>query len=247
MKHGVHVVESVEARRHLAIFLRFKPRARIIRAPRVGWFESRRDNWLFVLPGETLGDAKIDIVLDNANDNHNGGSGFCRTGTSQEWREHIARPLARNSNVVLAIGTFLAGPMLRWADEPGGGFHFYGVSKIGKTLLGSAGQSVWGKPYAPGAGPDAFGFTWESTVNRIGERAVLRSDVGLYLDEIGIGDQKAVAKTVYKLAGGLDKGRFGQAERDFNVLFLSDRRIIVGGISAGCSTGSTRSFGRHPG
>jgi uncharacterized protein (DUF927 family) len=50
---------------------------------------------------------------------------------------------------------------------------------------------------------------------------VLRSDIGLSLDEIGVGDRVAISKTVYKLAGGLDKGRFGQAERDFNLLFLS--------------------------
>jgi hypothetical protein len=42
IKHGIHVVESKEARQHFAIFLRYKPRARIIRAPRVGWFEPRK-------------------------------------------------------------------------------------------------------------------------------------------------------------------------------------------------------------
>jgi hypothetical protein len=224
MKHGVHVVESKEARKHLATFLRFKPRPRIIRAPRVGWFEAQKGIWVFVLPHETLGDvAKHNIVLDAEPAHH----GFHRSGTIEQWRARVARPLTGNSSVVLAVGCFLAAPLLRWADEPGGGFHFFGHAKVGKTLIGAVGQSVWGKPYAPGAGGDAFGFTWESTSNRIGERAVLRSDVGLYLDEIGIGDQKAVASTVYKLAGGLDKGRFGQAERDFNILFLSTGELSL--------------------
>jgi Domain of unknown function (DUF927) len=147
IKHGIHVVESKEARQHLAVFLRYKPRARIIRAPRVGWFEPRKGAWVFVLPGETLGDAKINIVLDNAINKPAGGYGFHRSGTSEEWRERIAKPHAGNSNVVLAIGTFLAAPLLRFADEPGGGFHLYGDSKIGKTLGGVIGQSVWGKPY----------------------------------------------------------------------------------------------------
>jgi uncharacterized protein (DUF927 family) len=205
----------------------YKPRARIIRAPRTGWFEVRKGNkgnWMFVLPGETLGDAKIDIVLDNAADKHYGyhsGYGFHRSGSSDEWRERIAKPHAKNSNVVLAVGTFLAAPLLRWGDEPAGGFHFFGAAKAGKTLAGVLGQSVWGKPYFPGAGPDTFGYTWESTANRLGERAVLRSDAGLYLDEIGIGDQRAIATAIYKLAGGLDKGRYGQVEQDFNILFLS--------------------------
>jgi putative DNA primase/helicase len=223
MRHGVHVVETDDARQHLASFLRYKPRDRVIRAPRVGWFEAKKD-WVFVLPNETLSEtARADIVLDVETQRH----GFHRSGTSEQWRKRVAEPLAGNSNVVLAVGTFLAAPLLRWADEPGGGFHFHGPAKIGKTLLGSVGQSVWGKPYAPGAGADAFGYTWESTANRIGQRAVLRSDVGLYLDEIGIGDRNAVASAVYKLAGGLDKGRYGQAERDFNILFLSTGELSL--------------------
>lgn len=147
-------------------------------------------------------------------------SGFHRSGTSDQWRQNVALPLAKNSNVVLAIGTFVAAPLLRWADEPGGGFHLYGAAKTGKTLIGAVGQSFWGKPYKPGAGTDAFGYTWATTAARLGERAVERSDIGLYLDEIGIGDQRAIAKTVYTLAAGLDKGRFGQAERDFNILIF---------------------------
>ena len=220
MRRGVHVVESKEARQHLAIFLRFKPRARVIRAPSVGWFEVKKGSWVFVLPTETLGDTgKLGIVLDHA-DRHEL-HGLHRSGTSDQWREQVAKPLAGNSNVVLAVGNFLAAPLLRWADEPGGGFHQWGRSKIGKTLADAAGQSVWGKPYKPGAGADTFGFTWETTAARLGQRALLRNDLGLYLDEIGIGDPKAIANAVYKLAGGLEKGRFGQAEQAFNVLVLS--------------------------
>jgi uncharacterized protein (DUF927 family) len=220
MSRGVHVVETKYARQHLATFLRYKPRGRIIRAPRTGWYEVKKDRWVFVLPTETLGNAgNVGIVLDDAitADRY----GFHRSGTSNQWRERVAGPLAGNSNVMLAVGTFLAAPLLRWADEPGGGFHFHGFSKAGKTLIGAAAQSIWGKPYRPGAGADVFGFTWESTANRLGERAVLRSDIGLYLDEIGMGDQRTISQAVYKLASGLDKGRFAQAERDFNLLFLS--------------------------
>jgi uncharacterized protein (DUF927 family) len=222
MRRGAHIVETNDARRHFAAFLRYRPRDRIVRAPRVGWFETKKGSWVFVLPTETLGDAaKVNIVLDDAMGERHGRHGFRRSGTSEQWRERVAGPLGGNSNVMLAVGSFLAGPLLRWADEPGGGFHIRGPAKTGKTLIGAVAQSIWGKPYRPGAGADAFGFTWESTANRLGERAVLRSDVGLYLDEIGMGDQKAISQAVYKLASGLDKGRFGQAERDFNVLFLS--------------------------
>ena len=39
MRRGVHVVENNDARWHLAAFLRYKPRGRIIRVPRTGWHE----------------------------------------------------------------------------------------------------------------------------------------------------------------------------------------------------------------
>jgi uncharacterized protein (DUF927 family) len=219
IKHGARVVESDDARQHLAIFLRYRPKDRIIRAPATGWFAPRKHKpWVFVLPTETLGDTgRIGITFEDASDHY----GLHRSGTSDQWRRYVAAPLAGNSNVILAVGTFFAAPVLRWADEPGGGFHLHGRSKIGKTLIGAVGQSVWGKPFAPGAGADAFGYTWESTANRLGQRATLRSDIGLYLDEVGVGHPHAIAIAVYKLAGGLDKGRFGQAERDFNVLVLS--------------------------
>jgi Domain of unknown function (DUF927) len=233
MRCGVHVVETDEARQHLAKFLRFKPLARFIRAARTGWFRAP-NGWAFVLPDETLGDVKgakvnvATVVLDQAEAHGLRESfGFQRSGTIEQWCQKVAQPLAGNSNVILAIGTMFAAPLLRWAGEAGGGFHSYGHSKIGKTLIGAAGQSVWGKPYFPGAGADAFGYSWEATTNRFGERARLRSDIGLYLDEIGLCDPKTVATTVYKLAGGLDRGRFRQAESDFNVLFLSTGELSL--------------------
>jgi putative DNA primase/helicase len=225
IRHGVHVVETAEARQHLAKFLRYKPRARIIRAPRVGWFEPRRGTWCFVLPG-TLGDARIRITLDardDASDRH----GFRRSGTSQQWQEEIAAPLVGSSNVLLAVGVFLIGPLLRFAGEPGGGFHLFGPSKIGKSLANAIGQSVWGKPYFPGAGADTFGFSWDSTANRLEERAVLRSDIGLSLDEIGVGDPKAIANAVYKLSGGQGRGRWRSVEHQFNVPVLSTGELSL--------------------
>jgi hypothetical protein len=46
MRRGVHVVESKEARQHLAKHLRFRPRARITRVPKIGWHVVKRDRWV---------------------------------------------------------------------------------------------------------------------------------------------------------------------------------------------------------
>jgi putative DNA primase/helicase len=226
MRHGVRVVESKEARAALATYLRIKPKDRVIRAPRVGWFATPSGKWVFVLPDETLGNpGKAAVVLDAPATNS---SGLDRAGTTAQWCDQIAKPHAPNSNVLLAVGTFLATPLLRWADQPGGGFHLcHKKPKIGKTLAAAIGQSVWGKPYFPGAGGDVFGFSWESTGNRLGERAMLRNDLGLSLDEIGVGDEKAIARGVYTLAGGMGKGRYGQAEQDFSMLFFSTGELSL--------------------
>lgn len=225
LRRGVHIVESKEARQHLAKFLRYRPSKRIIRTPQTGWNDIR-GRWVFVLPDETAGDTgKLHVILDGASRSDD--YGLARRGTSDQWREQIAVPLVGNSNVVLAVGLSLAGPLLRWAEEPPGGFHFHGISKGGKTILGAIYQSIWGKPYKPGAGANTFGYSWESTANRLGERAILRTDLGLYLDEIGIGDPRAIAIAIYKLAGGIEKGRFGRAERDFSILFLSTGELSL--------------------
>jgi putative DNA primase/helicase len=225
MRRGVHIVESRPARQQLAQFLRNRPRKCIIRAPRTGWFECRR-RWVFVLPDEVLGATDtLHIILDGTT--RSDGYGFHRAGTSEEWRDHVAIPLTGNSNVVLAVGTMLAAPLLCWADEPAGGFHFYGDSKVGKTLACAIGQSIWGRPFVPGAGPDVFGFTWGSTANALEERAVLRNDVGFYLDEIGVGERKPITTAIYVLTGGLGRGRMRQRQLTFNVLILSTGETSV--------------------
>jgi uncharacterized protein (DUF927 family) len=229
MRHGVSVVESREARKHLAKFLQRRPRKRIIRAPHTGWFEWR-GHWVFVLPHEVLGASdKMHIILDGTTSGN--GYGFHRAGTSEEWRQHVAISLAGNSNVVLAVGTMLAAPLLRWADEPGGGFHFCGFSKAGKTLVVAIGQSVWGKPFIPGSGdPNAFGYDWDSTSGRLEERAVLRNDVGLSLDGIEGGDAKAVASAIYTLASGQGRGRMRRREAAFNLMLPSTGEVSVVGF-----------------
>ena len=228
MRRGMHPVESRLARQHLARFLRLPPRKRIIRAPRTGWFEWR-GYWVFVLPDETLGAPdKMYIALDVDDTTRSGSHGLHRAGTSEQWRQQVALPLAKHSNVVLAVGTLLAGPLLRWADEPGGGFHFYGGSKVGKTLATVVGQSVWGKPFIPGSDTsNTFGYDWDSTSGRLEERAVLRNDIGLSLDGMEGGDAKAIASSIYTLASGQGRGRMGRREAVFNLMLVSSGEVSV--------------------
>ena len=191
--------------------MRYRPRKRIIPAPHVGWFE-HRGHWAFVLPDGVIGvTEKMNIILDGIAAD---GYGFHRAGTSEQWRQQVAFPLARHSNVVLAIGTFLAAPLLRWADEPGGGLHSLWVLQSRQDSDCRDRAIGMGKPFIPGSGSNAFGYDWDTTSGRIEERAVLRNDVGLPLDGIEGGDAKAIASSIYALASGQGRGRMRRRERD---------------------------------
>ena len=148
-------------------------------------------------------------------------------GSVEQWIEQIARPMAGNSNVHLCVGTMFAGPLLKFAHEAPGFFHFWGSSKIAKSLVGAVGQSVYGPPKVPGEA-DAFGASWQATAVGLERYAVLRSDVGGYFDEIGEGTAKDIRPAVYALANGSTKLRGTQ---DLNLRRMESFRIL--GISTG--------------
>ena len=88
-------------------------------------------------------------------------------------------------------------------------------------------QSVWGRPKVPGEA-DAFGASWTATAVGLERYAVLRSDVGAYLDEIGEGAPKAIRPAVYGLANGSTKLRGTQ---DITLRPMESFHIL--GISTG--------------
>jgi putative DNA primase/helicase len=224
---GVGIVPSRQARQLLVQFLTLDVPDRVTAVPQIGWHRSG-GTWVFVLPHETIVPAKFDgprPVLQTASLHVQ--HGLDVRGTAEEWVERIAAPIAGNSNVHLCIGTMFAGPLLKFAHEPPGFFHIWGISKIAKSLAGAVGQSVWGRPKVPGEA-DAFGASWTATAVGLERYAVLRSDVGAYLDEIGEGAPKAIRPAVYGLANGSTKLRGTQ---DITLRPMESFRIL--GISTG--------------
>ena len=208
-------------------FLTLDISGRITAVPQIGWHCSGA-TWLFVLPDDTIVPAGFDgprPVLQTASLHVQ--HGLDVRGSVEQWIEQIARPLAGNSNVHLCVGTMFAGPLLKFAHEPPGLFHVWGTSKIAKSLAGAVGQSVWGRPKVPGEA-DAFGASWTATAVGLERYAVLRSDVGAYLDEIGEGEPKSIRPAVYGLANGSTKLRGTQ---DITLRPMESFRIL--GISTG--------------
>jgi putative DNA primase/helicase len=224
---GVGVIPSKAARQAIVQFLTTEVKDRITSVPQIGWHESAAA-WVFVLPDETLTPAGFigaRPVLQTATLQTQHGLDIC--GSLSDWLEQIARPLARNSNIHLCVGTAFAGPLLKWANEPPGFFHLWGTSKIAKSLAAAVGQSVWGRPKVPGEA-DAFGASWTATSVGLERYAVLRSDVGGSFDEIGEGQPKMIRTAIYALANGSTKLRGTQ---DLGLRPMESFRIL--GISTG--------------
>jgi putative DNA primase/helicase len=139
---------------------------------------------------------RTSYVLDATAERH----GLHVAGTAAGWATEIAKPLRGSSNVALSFGTLLATPLLKFADEPGGGNHNWGKSGIGKTLGSACGQSIYGWPYE--IADDAFGVSWGGTEAGSGAFLLARTDLGVALDEITRADQHTAQQVVYQIASG---------------------------------------------
>jgi Domain of unknown function (DUF927) len=164
---------------------------RFLAFPTTGWCQLGSGQWVFVLP-HTTKFPKEPTSTEGAvfqNPNLHLQYGISIMGTADEWREQIAVPFARNSNVILAIGQALAGPLMIWTGGPPGMFHIHCKSKFGKSLVAAMGQSVYGPPLVPNETvSDPFGQSWLSTANAIGRTMRVRSSLCAFFDEINQGD-----------------------------------------------------------
>jgi uncharacterized protein (DUF927 family) len=186
MKSGVHVVAGAEAQEALVRFLRFKPKQEIIRIPQVGFFEVNgryicvRSNETLLPP--TLRELKDNVyVVDNASDPDQYGHQI--KGTTTDWQRAVAIPLRGNSNIALALATSFASALIPFCDEQRGGAHIFGLTGIGKTLVMSVGESVYGLPGAS-EHPRSYGRTWAITPTGLEDLLRFRNHAGLFLDEL---------------------------------------------------------------
>jgi putative DNA primase/helicase len=220
-RSGVRFINHKDKLDALVKFLRYEPKTQIVRVPHTGWIEDNKDHWLFIRPDSTLGVSRHRYEFDGDGTSH----GLQISGSKEDWSKYVAAPLEGCSTVALSLATFFATPLIHFVHEQAGGWHLYGPSSIGKTLAGAIGQSVYGLPHGSGTG-DTFGRSWAGTATGIEQFAALRSDVGLSLDEIGVGAVLPIKDAIYALSGGTEKLRgTSQAtlktSKGFRVLVLS--------------------------
>lgn len=123
---------------------------------------------------------------------------YCASGSLGEWQQNIARHMAGNSRLCLAIGAAFAAPLMRLLDIEGGGFHLFGDSSDGKTTAAKVALSVWGKP-------DDLKLTWEGTGHGFANTASAKNDGLMVLDEIGQAAPRVASHTAYSVINGTGK------------------------------------------
>ncbi|WP_156840811.1 DUF927 domain-containing protein [Novosphingobium aquimarinum] len=190
--------------------------ARLTLAERTGW--NGRDR--FVLPNAVIAPPGAEAVhFDGAASALN----YRQNGSLDGWRRHLATIAPGNSRLAFAISLAFAGPIMRWLEMEGGGFHFRGSSSTGKTSLAMAAGSVWG-----GGGQLGFASSWRATGNALEGVAHGHTETLLCLDELALVDPQEAGSAAYALASGQGKAR---AQQSGALRRRAEWRVMV------CSTG----------
>ncbi|WP_281546964.1 DUF927 domain-containing protein [Pseudoalteromonas sp. PAR1] len=111
--------------------------------------------------------------------------------------------------VVVTVLIALSGCLVEFVNIDGGGFHFFGPSGVGKTILLKIAASVIGSSAAPDQGSQdgCYMLSWGATRNGIEAKFNLYNNGLLILDELGKYVSNNFGEDVYSLAGGAFKER----------------------------------------
>ncbi len=156
---------------------RCHPEKRYLRVHQIGWADKR-----FVLSNfHTFGpqtDNTDTLFLSTTNS-----ESFDIKGGLDQWKYCIGNYCVGNPNLIFAVSTAFAAPLLRLCNIEGGGVHLYAGSSSGKTTTLSVAASVCGGP--------KYLKSWRTTDNALESVARAHNDSLLILDEIGQVDRDA--------------------------------------------------------
>lgn len=185
-----------------------------------GWVELGKS---FIVPSATVGDTNgSDIVF---NGDEEGAPKYGQGGTLEQWQKTIGQNAKHSSRVAFAVCMAFASPLLKFTSEPSGGFHLVGQSSSGKTTAIRAGVSVWAQVLEDSG---ELKNSWNATGNGLEGVAKNHSDLPLFLDELGQGDNGRlnVEQVLYMLGNGSGKRRMtreakARASNEWRLLFMS--------------------------
>ncbi|MBN2646132.1 MAG: DUF927 domain-containing protein [Desulfuromonadaceae bacterium] len=200
---------------------------RITLADRSGWI-TKGEHSAYVMPESTIGTLGDESVI--LSDPGDGAPDYSVNGTLKEWREQIGRFCVGNSRLVFACTLPLAGALLGPTGGEGGGFNIVGHSGDGKTTTMHVAASVTGPPQHQIK-------TCDNTANAFESTAAQHNDACLFMDELGQAPPEQIGQIVYKLAGGVGRGRADQhgnarSRRQWKISFLTTGETDLGTMLA---------------
>lgn len=214
-------VTSQGGNAQIAEFIRTCPvNERFTTVDAYGWVELGKS---FIVPSATVGDTNgSDIVF---NGDEEGAPKYGQGGTLEQWQNTIGRNARHSSRIAFAVCMAFASPLLMFTSEPSGGFHLVGRSSSGKTTAIRAGVSVWAQVLEDSG---ELKTSWNATGNGLEGVAKNHSDLPLFLDELGQGDNGRlnVEQVLYMLGNGTGKQRMtreakARALNLWRLLFMS--------------------------
>lgn len=206
---------------HVAEFIRTRDVERYFQTTdSYGWLELGKK---FIIPNATFGDADGQETIYNGETEH--APQYGQGGTLKQWQDTIGTNAKHSSRVAFAVCMAFASPLLRFTNEGSGGFHLVGKSSMGKTTAIRAGVSVWGQVLEDAG---EMKVSWNATGNGLELAAKSHTDLPLFIDELGQGENARVdfEQVVYMLGNGVGKRRMtkdakGSTLSNWRLLFLS--------------------------
>lgn len=185
-----------------------------------GWVELGKS---FIVPGATFGETKGNGLVFNGDEE--GAPKYSQGGTLEQWQKTIGQNAKHSSRVAFAVCMAFASPLIKFTNEPSGGFHLVGASSTGKTTAIRAGVSVWAQVLEDGG---ELKTSWNATANGLEGLAKNHSDLPLFLDELGQGENGKlnIEQVLYMLGNGSGKGRMNRdsklrAKNEWRLFFFS--------------------------
>ncbi|EPD7342318.1 DUF927 domain-containing protein [Escherichia coli] len=164
------------------------------------WRVAHATGWqcgAYIMPdGEIIGTPQRPVLFSGRS---SAAAGYTVAGTSESWRNSVARLAYGNYTMMTGIAAALAAPLIGVADRDGFGIHFYEQSSAGKTTTQNVAGSLYGNP-------DALRLTWYGTALGLINEAAAHNDGLMPLDEVGQGaDPISVSQSAYALFNGVGK------------------------------------------
>lgn len=164
------------------------------------WRVAHATGWqcgAYIMPdGEIIGAPAQPVLFSGRS---SAAAGYTVAGTSESWRNSVARLAYGNYAMMTGIAAALAAPLIGVSERDGFGIHFYEQSSAGKTTTQNVASSLYGNP-------DALRLTWYGTALGLINEAAAHNDGLMPLDEVGQGaDPISVSQSAYALFNGVGK------------------------------------------